>query len=127
MKKLISPAVALMLRVLLRVLLRVRYRITVTGLKELKSRPQDNRPLLFLPNHQALIDPVIVMSLLYKTFSPRPLVDQKQSDHPVAKYFMDMVNAIFIPDLNVGGRDGPEVRHAGGIRGQHQEQFARSS
>jgi long-chain-fatty-acid--[acyl-carrier-protein] ligase len=109
MKKLISLVFALMLR--------VRYRITVTGLKELKSRTkdnrQDNRPVLFLPNHQALIDPVIVMSLLYKTFAPRPLVDEKQSDHPLAKYFMDMVNAIFIPDLNVSSREAKEQVFAG--------------
>ena len=105
MKKLISLAFVLMLR--------VRYRITVKGLKELKSRTQDNRPVLFLPNHQALIDPVIVMSLLYNTFTPRPLVDEKQSDHPLAKYLMDMVNAIFIPDLNVSSRDAKEQVFAG--------------
>ncbi|MCI5165027.1 MAG: 1-acyl-sn-glycerol-3-phosphate acyltransferase [Candidatus Electrothrix sp. GM3_4] len=97
MKKLITLTVVLMLR--------VRYRITVNGLKELKSRTQDDCPLLFLSNHQALIDPVIVMSLLYKTFAPRPLVDENQSDHPPAKYLMDMVNALFISDLNVSNLD----------------------
>ncbi|MGB5686775.1 MAG: acyl-[ACP]--phospholipid O-acyltransferase [Candidatus Electrothrix sp.] len=105
MNKLTSLAFVLMLR--------VRYRITVNGLKEFKGRTQDNRPVLFLPNHQALIDPVIVMSLLYNTFAPRPLVDEKQSDHPLAKYLMEMVNAIFIPDLNVSSRDAKEQVFAG--------------
>ena len=105
MKKLICLTFAL--------LLRVRYRITVTGLKELKKRSRDNRPVLFLPNHQALIDPVIVMSLLYPSFTPRPLVDEKQSDHPLARYFMDMVQAILIPDLNIAGRDAKEQVFAG--------------
>ncbi|MCW5210566.1 1-acyl-sn-glycerol-3-phosphate acyltransferase, partial [Desulfobulbus sp. N3] len=105
MKKLISLVIMLVLR--------VRYRITVNGLKELKSRTQDNRPVLFLPNHQALIDPVIVMSLLYNTFTPRPLADEKQAGHPLAKYLMDMVNAIFIPDLNVSSRDVKEQVFAG--------------
>ncbi|MCI5132206.1 MAG: 1-acyl-sn-glycerol-3-phosphate acyltransferase, partial [Candidatus Electrothrix sp. EH2] len=105
MKKLICSALAC--------LLRVRYRITVKGLKELKKRTRDNRPLLFLPNHQALIDPVIVMSLLYTSFTPRPLVDEKQADHPLAKYFMEMVNAIFIPDLNIAGQDAKEQVFAG--------------
>jgi long-chain-fatty-acid--[acyl-carrier-protein] ligase len=100
MKKMVSFSLSL--------LLRLRYRLTVTGLKELQQRTQDNRPLLFLPNHQALIDPVIVMSLLYSRFAPRPLVDEKQSDHPLAKYFMELVNAIYIPDLNMSGRDAKE-------------------
>lgn len=100
MKKLVSFSLSL--------LLRLRYRLVVTGLKELQHRTKDNRPLLFLPNHQALIDPVIIMSLLYPRFSPRPLVDEKQSDHPLAKYFMELVNAIYIPDLNMSGRDAKE-------------------
>ncbi|CAK8725323.1 Carrier domain-containing protein [Candidatus Electrothrix laxa] len=94
-------------------ILRVRYRITVNGLNELKSHTQDNRPVLFLSNHQALIDPVIVISLLYKTFAPRPLFDEKQSDHPLVKHLMDMVNAIFIPDLNVSSRSAKEQVFAG--------------
>ncbi len=105
MKKLVSFSLSL--------LLRLRYRLIVTGLKELQQRTEDNRPLLFLPNHQALIDPVIVMSLLYSRFSPRPLVDEKQSDHPLAKYLMELVNAIFIPDLNRSGRDAKEQVFAG--------------
>ncbi|CAK8725124.1 MAG: 1-acyl-sn-glycerol-3-phosphate acyltransferase [Candidatus Electrothrix sp. AX5] len=105
MKKLITLTFVL--------LLRVRYRITVNGLKELKSRTQDDRPVLFLPNHQALIDPVIIMSLLYNTFAPKPLVDEKQSEHPLIKHLMDMVNAIFIPDLNVSSRDAKEQVFAG--------------
>ncbi|MCI5184083.1 MAG: hypothetical protein D3921_16460, partial [Candidatus Electrothrix sp. AW1] len=65
MKKLIAFSLSL--------LLRIRYRVTVTGLKELKkSTKKDDRSLVFLPNHQALIDPVIVMSLLYNSFAPRP-------------------------------------------------------
>ncbi|MCI5143391.1 MAG: hypothetical protein D3909_17050, partial [Candidatus Electrothrix sp. ATG1] len=74
MKKLINVFFSL--------LLRIRYRITVNGLKELRSRTGDDRPILFLPNHQALIDPVIIMILLYNTFTPRPLADEKQAAHP---------------------------------------------
>ncbi|MCI5147918.1 MAG: hypothetical protein D3916_00655 [Candidatus Electrothrix sp. MAN1_4] len=107
MKKLIAFSLSL--------LLRLRYRLLVTGLKEVQKRTKDNRPLLFLPNHQALIDPVIIMSLLYTHthFAPRPLVDEKQADHPLAKYTMDLVNAIFIPDLNMSGRDAKEQVFAG--------------
>ncbi|XCN75127.1 MAG: acyl-[ACP]--phospholipid O-acyltransferase [Candidatus Electrothrix aestuarii] len=105
MKKLISLALLF--------LLRLRYRIRVDGLKKLKANTKDNRPLLFLPNHQALIDPVVVMSLLFPSFTPRPLVDENQSNHPLAKYLMDMVGAIFIPDLNTSSRDVKEQVFAG--------------
>lgn len=100
MKKLICSALAC--------LLRVRYRITVEGLKKLKKHTRDKRPLLFFSNHQALIDPVIIMSLLYTSFTPRPLVNEKQVDHPLAKYFMEMMNALFISDLNIADRDAEE-------------------
>ncbi|WYD81627.1 MAG: AMP-binding protein [Candidatus Electrothrix gigas] len=106
MKKLIAFSLSL--------LLRIRYRVTVTGLKELKkSTKKDDRPLVFLPNHQALIDPVIVMSLLYNSFAPRPLVDEKQSKHWLAKYLMEMVQAILIPDLHVSSHHAKEQVFAG--------------
>ncbi|MCW5198328.1 hypothetical protein VU06_01095 [Desulfobulbus sp. F3] len=58
---------------LLFLLLRLRYRIKVAGFREVKKNSRnDHRPILFLPNHQALIDPVIVMSLLWSRFRPRP-------------------------------------------------------
>lgn len=50
-------------------LLRLRYRISFTGLEAIKD---DGRPILFLPNHQALSDPVIVLSSLYNRFAPVP-------------------------------------------------------
>ena len=53
--------------------LRIRYRITVRGLGEIKSR--GNNGILFLSNHPALIDPIIMLSILHKDFAPRSLVD----------------------------------------------------
>lgn len=95
-------------------LLRIRYRILVNGLKAIKknSSPEDYRPILFLPNHQALIDPVIIMNLL-RSFAPRPLVDAKQVSHPLIGQLMDLVNAILIPDLNISGKAAREQVFAG--------------
>ena len=86
-------------------LLRLRYRIHVTGLRKIKkSRRDDRRPLLFLPNHQALIDPVIIMSLLYPVFAPRPLADEKQTAHPFFRWLLAQIGAIRIPDLSTSGQ-----------------------
>ena len=62
----------ILLNFLLACLLRLRYRIRVEGLREIKrSLRDDQRPILFLPNHQALIDPVIITSLLFNAFAPQ--------------------------------------------------------
>lgn len=57
-----------------RALLSLRYRIRVTGLEEVASRGTEG--ILFLPNHPALIDPVIVAGTLYPRFRPASLADQ---------------------------------------------------
>ena len=104
----------ILLNLLLACLLRLRYRIRVEGLRELKKNSRDDhRPILFLPNHQALIDPVIVMSLLWSRFRPRPLADEKQTNHPLFRWLMAQMRAIRIPDLNTGGAQVKEQVFAG--------------
>lgn len=95
---------------LLGLLLRLRYRITVSGLEDIKS---DNRPILFLPNHPALIDPIIVMHSLYNRFMPRPLADEKQVSNMFIRPLMNMIGTIIIPDLTKGKRDDIEQVNAG--------------
>lgn len=50
----------------------LRYRIEIEGLDEIVKA--NKKGILFLPNHPALIDPVIVYLSLWKKFKPRPLV-----------------------------------------------------
>ena len=60
---------------LLRALLSLRYRIRVEGLEQVIEEQRGKRGgILFLPNHPAEIDPVILMALLWRPFHPRPLV-----------------------------------------------------
>ena len=66
------------LRVLVQGILALRYRIRVKGVNTVVQRGR--RGILFLPNHPAMIDPVIVMSSLHRTFHPRALADQHQID-----------------------------------------------
>ena len=95
----------ILLNFLLACLLRLRYRIRVEGLREIKrSLRDDRRPILFLPNHQALIDPVIITSLLFNAFAPRPLADEQQTSHPFFRWLMAQLRAIRIPDLNTSGQ-----------------------
>jgi len=103
-----------LLTLLFAFLLRLRYCIHVSGLREIrKSCRNDHRPILFLPNHQALIDPVIIMSLLHSSFAPRPLADEQQTSHPLFRWLMTQLRAIRIPDLNTKGQQVREQVFAG--------------
>lgn len=95
----------------LRVLLRLRYRIHLSGLNTLDL--SSDKGVVFLPNHPALIDPVIVMSQLYRRYRPRPLSDEDQVSKPVIKQLMSLVKPIMLPSPKDNGRrDGKHVRKA---------------
>ena len=86
-------------------LFQLRYRLTVTGLDTLeKTRP--DRGMLFLPNHPALIDPLLLSTLLYDKFCPRPLADEKQMDRPLLKRMLKKIRPIYLPDMMTAGRAG---------------------
>lgn len=91
-------------QLLMLLLLRLRYRITIEGLSQILEK--GNSSILFLPNHPALIDPVIVMSLLYADFKPRPLVDEEQVEKKWIRCLMKHMNAVLIPDLKKEGLQG---------------------
>lgn len=82
-------------------LLGLRYRITVKGLPQILEK--GDRSILFMPNHPALIDPVIVMAKLFKSFQPRPLADEGQVDKTFIRSLISGINAIVIPDLKKSG------------------------
>jgi acyl-[acyl-carrier-protein]-phospholipid O-acyltransferase / long-chain-fatty-acid--[acyl-carrier-protein] ligase len=89
-----------------RFVISLRYRVEVTGLTSIGK--EDGKGILFLPNHQALIDPVIVMSILYPGFQPRPLADADQANMAGNRWIMQQIRPITLPDLNKNGRDGKE-------------------
>jgi long-chain-fatty-acid--[acyl-carrier-protein] ligase len=91
-----------LVRALTRGLLRLRYRVRVTGVAAVAER--GTRGILFLPNHPALIDPVILMSELHRRFRPRPLADQDQIDRPVVRSLARLLRAFPMPDPAVYGQ-----------------------
>lgn len=91
-----------LLHILVMAMLWLRYRVKVEGLERIQP---DGRPILFLPNHPALIDPVIVMSRLYNRYQPRPLADEAQVNRLVIRRIVRLLRVIVIPDLSSGGRN----------------------
>ncbi|MGC4065510.1 MAG: lysophospholipid acyltransferase family protein [Polyangiaceae bacterium] len=84
------------LRLLLRALLSLRYRIDVVGLDRLAAK--DARGMLFLPNHPALIDPLILLCVLTAKFPVRALANQNQVNRPGIRWLAARVRVRVIAD-----------------------------
>ena len=93
--------------------LALRYRIRVEGLDKINKRADCGT--MFLPNHPALIDPVIVMTTLCAKFEPRPLADADQIKKPLVRHLSKIIKPIEIPDLTTYGNQGKQ-RVAEGLR-----------
>ncbi|HIP83564.1 MAG TPA: hypothetical protein EYH19_08370 [Desulfocapsa sulfexigens] len=90
--------------VLILFVLSLRYRVTIIGLNTIREK--GNKSILFMPNHPALIDPVIMMARLFRDFAPRPLADEVQVDRTLLRPLMKAINAVVIPDLKIKGNQG---------------------
>ncbi len=77
----------------------LRYRVRIVGLENL---PQKGG-ILFLPNHPAEMEPVILMVALWRKFKLRPLVVEQFYYLKYAYFFMQCVKALPLPDIERGG------------------------
>jgi len=84
-----------------RLLLHFRYKISIKGADSIR----DNSPVLFLPNHQALIDPVILLSQIYRFSTAIPVISEKYFDMPFVKWYFIRMGAVRVSDLETGKRD----------------------
>lgn len=85
-----------------RVILALRYRVKLKGTDILK---ESEAPLLFLPNHQAIVDPMLFMTQVYKHTTCVPVVTSGYYDLPVAKILFKKWGAIRVSDLEKGSRN----------------------
>ncbi len=89
-----------LLCVLLKVLLSLRYRITIKGLEHLKSGSfNQDAGILFLPNHPAHIDPLLLTMILYNKFQVRPLAIEYIYRQKAILPLMKLVKALPIPNF----------------------------
>jgi long-chain-fatty-acid--[acyl-carrier-protein] ligase len=81
-----------------------RYRVRVHGLDSVRRL---SGPLLLLPNHPGLCDPCIVLTSLWRTLRPRPMLYEgnfRGLFYPV----MPLLNAVRVPDLDQLSRTAHE-------------------
>lgn len=83
-------------------LLSLRYRIRVTGMKELlQKKKSHSRGILFLPNHTAEIDPIILVILFWRHFHLRATAVENFYYQKGIRYFMDLVNVLPLPNMDI--------------------------
>jgi len=95
----------------IRCVLRLRYRIRISGLEKICEK--EGQGILFLPNHPAMIDPVIVGTLLIGKFRPHILVSEDQIKATVLKFLVKPMRLLPLPDS--------ELRDPAGVERMRQE------
>ncbi|MFH1147481.1 MAG: AMP-binding protein [Pseudomonadota bacterium] len=93
-----------LIRILIRFLISLRYRVKVTGLSEVEAKGR--RGILFLSSHPALVDPVIIMTLLHRDFAPRAIGDELRINRPFIGRFSRRFGVRVIPDISREGAAG---------------------
>ena len=86
------------------ILVTLRYRIEVKGLKELDGKLHQGKGILFLPNHPAEVDPILLTFLLYPHYQPHPLVVENFYYQKGIRFFMDLVGALPLPNMDVANQ-----------------------
>ncbi len=85
-----------------RVILASRYRVKLKGTEVLTN---NDNPLLFLPNHQAIVDPMLFMTQTYRYTTCVPVITSGYYDMPVANTLFKKWGAIRVSDLQQGSRN----------------------
>ena len=85
---------------IIRVLLGLRYRLRVKGLSKITALKKHKPGVLFLPNHPAEIDPILLMCLLGPKFFPRSVVVEHFYHLKGFKWILDLVRVIPVPSMD---------------------------
>jgi acyl-CoA synthetase (AMP-forming)/AMP-acid ligase II/acyl carrier protein/1-acyl-sn-glycerol-3-phosphate acyltransferase len=88
-------------RTISKLLLSLRYRIRLIGLDKISAKGKTG--IVFLPNHPALVDPVIMFTYLHGKFAPKGFADQDQVNRPLIRSFARRWGIRTIPSIATYG------------------------
>lgn len=78
----------------------LRYKIKTLGYEKLtKENLSKDGGILFLPNHVAEVDPIVVGSVLWRKYHPRPMIVEWIIQIPVVSLVMKLMKAVPIPNF----------------------------
>ena len=92
-----------LLRRCLLIALSLRYRIKITGLKEIQDAHPELKGALILPNHPAQVDPILINCITGKVFNAQTLMSESYFYVPVLKHFYRFMRLFPCPDFEKGG------------------------
>jgi long-chain-fatty-acid--[acyl-carrier-protein] ligase len=81
---------------LARLFLSLRYRIQAHGMEQIHGL---KGPVVILPNHPGLNDPLLVFTIIWPELKPRPTVYEGNFNNPLMYLLMKLVNAVRVPGL----------------------------
>ena len=87
----------LFVRLIIRFALSLRYRIRLIGLDKIAAKGRTG--IVFLPNHPALIDPIIMFAYLHGPFAPHGFGDQDQVNRPFIRFFARRWGVRTVPSI----------------------------
>jgi len=82
-------------------ILRRRYKVEIKGEEMLLGKG----PRIYLPNHQAEVDPIVLLSLIQTYHKAAPMISAMYYNVPVFKQFLNWIGAVPVSDLDRGVRD----------------------
>jgi len=82
-------------------LLQTRYKLSIKGRELLES----DQSSLYLPNHQAEVDPQILLAEIAKLDDAVPMISDAYYKLPLVKPFMERIGAVPVADFDAGNRD----------------------
>lgn len=85
-----------LIAIIYNLILRLRYKIIIKWLENLDKNSQ----YIILPNHQALVDPQIVVSELSKKIKVNPVISETYFNIPVLKQFFQFMWAVSMWDVS---------------------------
>jgi long-chain-fatty-acid--[acyl-carrier-protein] ligase len=90
-----------LLRTITKWLLSLRYHVSISGLEAVAAKGK--KGILFLPNHPALIDPIILSAYLRAPFAPRAIADKDQVDRFLIRWLARRTGVRIIPSMATYG------------------------
>ena len=86
---------------ILRLIFRVRYKVKVEGLDKIQKLLKSNKPVVILPNHPAMTDPLLVYSILGQTCPIKPIMDERFYHQKGIQWLFKLIDVVPIPDFEI--------------------------
>ncbi len=85
-----------------KIVIKLRYKVEVKGLEAILKKGNQN--IIFLPNHTAFIDPIIIMMYLFPYFKQRHIGVENHLKNPIVNWLSSRLGVRQIPDMGLKGK-----------------------